>query len=333
MTKIRRDHTIDVPGIPAGLQSLARDDIGRLSDAIAAVADSQGMQFLLNRVCVTDCFEDEVNRLLSESSGLTAYVATRHNVQAIGKTIWIRSQQGGLGFEVIIDANQIGAWGLNNPRCLTTVLHELIHVLYEGRHLERLGEEEYTAGLNTRERWLSGWANLILDEFDVDRFVDALVVRLATKDDGRPWSLRELEEAQGVDWIQGLLDGLNKMPRVLEEKVWRFRTWQMGIDDLAEAVIPAIKDILILLSHTASMYMETELWPDILQRIKKTDASRRFLGEHLDTILGQLDDAQMPFEESVQIVTRAVEGIFQNCGLSLKTVPEGVYISVDAPSR
>ena len=41
MTDIRRDHTIDVPGIPAELQSLARGDIERLSDAIASVADSQ----------------------------------------------------------------------------------------------------------------------------------------------------------------------------------------------------------------------------------------------------------------------------------------------------
>ena len=281
---------------------------------------------------MTSCFEDEVNRLLSESSGLAGYVAVRNNVQAIGKTIWTRSQQGGLGYEVIIDANKIGPWGLNNARCLTTVLHELSHVLYEGRHLERLGEAEYTSDLNTKERWFSGWAKLILDEFDVDRLVDALVVRLAKRDDGRPWSLQELEEGQGVDWIQELLDGLNKMPCVVEEKVWRFRTWQMSIDDLAEAVIPAIQDILILLSHTASMYMETESWPDILQRIKTTDASRRFLKEHLDTILNHLNDVQIPFEESVQIVARAVEGIFQHCGLSLKTVPEGVYISVDAPS-
>ena len=42
---------------------------------------------------------------------------------------------------------------------------------------------------------------------------------------------------------------------------------------------------------------------------------------------------ELPFEESVQIVAHAVEGIFHNCGLSFQTVPEGIYISVDAPSR
>ena len=108
---------------------------------------------------------------------------------------------------------------------------------------------------------------------------------------------------------------------------------QMGIDDLASVVIRDINDLLKLLSHTASRYMGTELWPDIVERIKETDASQRFFKEHLDTILGQLDDAQLPFEESVQIVAHAVEGIFHNSGLKFQTVPEGVYISVDAPSR
>ena len=48
---------------------------------------------------------------------------------------------------------------LNNSRCLTTVLHEFIHVLREERHLERLGEEEYTADGDTWERWLDGWVS------------------------------------------------------------------------------------------------------------------------------------------------------------------------------
>ena len=333
MTNIARESTIEVPGVPVGLQSLAKEDIGILLNAISTIADAQGIQFLLNKIRVTDCFEDDVNRLLNERSGLTGYVAARNNAHAIGKTLWIRSQQGDLSFAVIIDAKQIGSWGLKNPRCLTTVLHELIHVLYEERHFKRLGEEEYTADADTRERLLDGWASSLLDEFDVDRLVNALVGGLATKDDGQPWSLRELDEAQGIDWVQGLLDSLTQTPRLIEEQVWQFQTRQMGIDDLATVVIPDIKDLLKLLSHTASRYMGTELWPDIVERIKETDASQRFFKEHLDTILGQLDDAQLPFEESVQIVAHAVEGIFHNSGLSFQTVPEGVYISVDTPSR
>ena len=333
MTNIARESTIEVPGVPVGLQSLAKEDIGILLNAISTIADAQGIQFLLNKIRVTDCFEDDVNRLLNERSGLTGYVAARNNVHAIGKTLWIRSQQGDLSFAVIIDAKQIGSWGLKNPRCLTTVLHELIHVLYEERHFKRLGEEEYTADADTMERWLDGWASSLLDEFDVDRLVNALVGGLATKDDGQPWSLRELDAAQGIDWVQGLLDSLTQTPRLIEEQVWQFQTRQMGIDDLATVVIPDIEDLLKLLSHTASRYMGTELWPDIVERIKETDASQRFFKEHLDTILGQLDDAQLPFEESVQIVAHAVEGIFQNSGLSFQTVPEGVYMSVDTPSR
>ena len=100
---------------------------------------------------------------------------SRKNAHAIGKTLWMRSEQGDIGFTVIIDAKQIGPWSLNNPLCLTTVLHELIHVFYEERHLKRLGEEEYVAVANTSERLLDGLATSLLDEFVVDRFVDLVI--------------------------------------------------------------------------------------------------------------------------------------------------------------
>ena len=233
---------------------------------------------------------------------------------------------------VIIDASQIGPWAINNARCLTTVLHELIHVLREERHLERLGEEEYTADGDTRERWVDGWACLLIDEFDVDRLVDVIVSGLATKDDGHPWSLRELDEAQGLDWVHGLLDSLNRLPQFVDEEVWKFRTRQIRIDELAISVIPYIKDVLRLLSHTAARYMGTDRWPGIVERIKEASASQRFLREHLDIILTHFDDAQLPLEESIRIVGQAVEGIFHNCGVGFRTVPEGVYISVREPS-
>ena len=332
MNDISRDYNIEVPGLPPELQSTAKEDIGRLLDAITRVADKQGMKFLLDKVRITDRFEDDVNQLLNERSGLTGYVAARRNAHAIGKTLWTRSQQGVLGFVVIIDARQIGPWGLNNSRCLTTVLHELIHVVREERHIERLGEEEYTADGDTKERWLDGWACLLLDEFDVDRLVDVMVGGLAAKEDGQPWSLRELDEFQGLDWVHGLLDSLDRLPRFVDEEVWMFRTRQMGIDDLSMSVIPYIKDLLRLLSHTAARYLGTDLWPDIVERIGGTDASQRFLKEHLETILAHFDDAQSPLEESLQNVGQAVEGIFHNCGLEFQTVPEGVYISVREPS-
>ena len=110
------------------MQSFAKKAIGILLRAIAGAAQAQGIQFLLNKIRVTDCFEDDVNRLLNERSGLTAYVAARNNAHAIGRTLWICSEQGDISFAVIIDTKQIGSWRLNNPRCLTTVLHELIHI-------------------------------------------------------------------------------------------------------------------------------------------------------------------------------------------------------------
>ena len=327
------NYLVELPGIPEELQSLAEADIRQLSNAVAAAADEMGIQFLLKRIRLTSCFEHDVNELLQERSGLTGYLATRRDVQAIGKTIWTRSHQGTVGFTVMVDANQIGPWGLDNPRCLTTVLHELIHVVYEGNHLIRLGEEEYTAVGDTRERRLERWARLLLDEFAVDRFVDVLVSKLMSKSDGQPCSLRDLEEAQGLDWVQWLLDGLYTMPQIVDEKVWQFRTRQISIGDLDSAVCPHVLDILTLLFHTASIYVGSERWPEIAERVSKTEASQRFLREHLETMLAQLGNPQLRIEDSLQLVEHSIEGIFYNCGLSFKTTPEGVYISVSAPSQ
>ena len=327
------DFALELPGVPIEMQSVAKEDIRELANGIAGAADTLGIPFLLQRIRLTDRFEDDVNQLLQQRSGITGYTAARHNAHAVAKTIWTRSLAGDFGFSVVIDVDGMGPWNLNNPRCLTTVLHELSHVLCEVRHLKRLGEEEYTAIGDTRERWLDRWATLILDEFVVDRLVDNIVRGIASKDDGQPCSLRELEESQGIDWIGGLLDRYVQMPQFIDEKVWQFRTSQIEIGDMAAAVIPAVQDLLTLLSHTASKYLGTERWPEVVERVKDTEACHRFFKENLDVILGQFDDSQLPFEESVQIVAQATERIFGYCGLRFETIPEGVYIAVDAPSR
>ena len=328
-----RQPIIEVPGLPVDVQQTALEDIRRLVNALRSVGDELGNTFLLDRVLVSSQFEEDVNHLLQERSELTGYSAVRKNVHAVGKTFWIRSDQGDLGFVVVIDANHLGTWGLNNARCLTTVLHELTHVLYEARHLKRLGEKEYTATGDTRERWLDQWACVILDEFDVDRTVDAVIRKIATKEDGQHWSLWELEEAHGVDWSQSLFDALDRMPQFIDERVWQFHTWWMNINELAGEVIPFVNDLLVLVSHTAALYIETERWPKLMRRIKETEAGRRFLRDHLDSIVEEFDDKQTPFTMALERVYKAVERIFGNCGLGFKTVDNGVYISVTEPLR
>lgn len=106
----------------------------------------------------------------------------------------------------------------------------------------------------------------------------------------------------------------------------------MGIDGLAISVIPYIRDVLRLLSHTAARYIETDRWLGIVERFKETDASDLFLRGHIDIILAHFDDARLPLEESIQIVGQAVQGIFDCHGIGFRTIPERVYISVREPS-
>ena len=324
---------VEVPGIDIAEQSTAEADIRTLIDSVAGAADEKGVPFLLQQIRLTGHFESEVNQLLQQRSGIDGYKAERDNAHAVAKTLWIRSAQGDLGFSVLINAKVLGNWSLTSPRCLTTVLHELCHVFYEAIHLKRVGEEEYTAVGDTRERCLDRWATLLVDEFDVDRLVDGIVRGIATKADGQPWSLRELEEAQGVDWGQGLLDRLSYLPGFVDENVWRYQTWRMKIEDLYALVVTFVKDILTLLSHTAAIYIGTERWPEILRSVKNTEASQRFFGEHLDALLGQLGSIGTSYEKSLRIVEQAIEGIIQNCGLSFETTPQGLYVAVTSPSK
>ena len=328
-----REYAIELPGVPSDLQSRAERDIELLAGCIAAVAKTMGRPFMLNLIRVTDRFQDDVNQVLKRRSGHAGYVATRSNIRAIGKTLWTRSERGDLGFAVVIDANQMGPWGLENPTCLTTILHELSHVLYEVRHIEKLGDEEYCSDTDTAERLLDGWARTLVNEFDVDRLVDCVVPVMATKDDGQPWSLRELDEAQSVDWVDLMLTELEQMPRFIDDVVFRYQIRQIDTDELFARVVPHVRDTLVVLSHTAARYMGAEMWPEIIGRIKKTEGCQRFLKEHLDTILEQLNGPQRPCADRLEVVAEGVQGILGYCGLSFTTVPGGVYVAVEVPSR
>ena len=326
-------YSVDLPGIPSESRSVAERDIRTLADAVAAATEKRGLPFLLKLVRVTSSFQEDVNFFLKERAGPSGYIAARANAHAIARTLWIRAAEGDLGFAVVVNADAVNPWNLNNPNCLITVSHELFHVMYEASRLKRLGEGEYTAGNNNAERMLDRWANLLLDEFDVDRRVDALVRALTMKEDGHSWSLRELKEALGEDWVQGLIDSLDRAPQVVDEEVGRYLAGSTDIQHLADELLPYVNDMITLLAHTASLYMGTDSWPRILESIKETETSKRFLKGHLDTILGHLEDTQMASEESIQAVASALEEIFRNCGLVFETLQEGLYITVQMPSR
>lgn len=327
-----REYSIDISGVAEEQQALARQSMRQAIEIVAAIAEKQGSQFLLEGICLTDRFEDEVNRLLQKRSGEAGYRARRTNVQAIGKTVWVRSKLGDIRFMVVVDALAIEPCRLDNARCLATVLHELGHVLRNESHLRIVGEESFISIEETRERCLSDWAKTIVDEFDVDRLVNSLLGALATTTQGNPLSLRYLEEAEGVDWVRTLLDGLSALPKSVDDMVWKYQIRQIGIEELASAVIPKVREVLTILSHTTSIYMDTEHWPDIANEIAETEASKRFFKEYLDAILGQLDIHDSSLEDRIAVVSQAVEGIFSNCGLRFETVPEGVYIAVSAPA-
>ena len=94
----KQEYAVEVPGVPPELRSIAQADVRKLVHSMAGAADKLGIPFLLQRVRFTDRFEEDVNHLLQEQSGITGYVAGRNNAQAVAKTIWTRSREGDFGF-------------------------------------------------------------------------------------------------------------------------------------------------------------------------------------------------------------------------------------------
>ncbi len=327
------NYAIEIPKSHKQSRRRAEDSVQKLIGCVAVVGEKMNSPFLLESVRITDHFQEVVNRIIAERTHPTRYSAVRDNVHVIGKTLWIRTGRGDLGFAVVVDANLVGPVDLENCRFLTTVLHEMIHVLYEARHLKILGEKEYCAGSQTKEQLMDRYARSLIDEFDVDRLVDDVVSVLVTKNDGTRLYLRELDEVQGIQWVDGLMNGLNQLPTVIDEIVHRFRIREIDIDELAVRLLPRVKDLLILLVHTFSIHINSDQCPCIAERMKNTEASQRFFKEHLDTILGQLSNSVTPVEDSVKILAKSIEEIFGYCGLSFRTVPQGLYIEVKEPTR
>ena len=326
------EYVLEVPGVPVELQSSVEQGIRNLTDAVRRVADKLDAPFRLQRIHVTDHFQQFINDTFRELSDSPEYVARREEVLAIGKTFPSRLDGRNLGFTIVIDAKHTNELNLQNPHCLKIILHELSHIILESEHLERLGEEEYLAGCDDKERLLKGWAKTLLDEFAVDRLVDVFVRKMVTRSDSEPCSLRSLDENQGLDWISTMLNGFTRMPEVVDERTREFRCREIDFEEFCRSVFPRIKDFLVVLSHTAARYMETHEWEDIHQRIRQTEASRRFLGEYLDVMLEQFDSYTLDeMDTCIRIVADAIERVFERCGIGLNDVPEGLYISVNEP--
>ena len=220
--------TIELPGVPVEIQSRVEEQIRFIVGRMARVLEQKIFPSMPTLILVSDSFQDDVNRYLRERAGPSGYVAQRESVHAIARTLWTRSDEGMLRFVIVIDANHGNPWSPENLQCLIMVLHELLHVPQEVRRLEMLGEEEYTAGNDTAERMLNRNANLLIDEYNVDRIVDALLPLFVTDGSGQPLSLRELKEAEGEDWVQALLYGLDRMPTSCRRKCEPGLAWPEG---------------------------------------------------------------------------------------------------------
>ena len=327
------NHKISVAGVAEDARAKTIADIEQLLALSRQVARGLSQPFELAEIIVTDRFQEMVNQLEREGGTGGEYRSVRSDVRALATTRKAELPSGDVQFIVIIDASQMDACDITSPRFVATLYHELVHVRINSSRLVTEGEGETVRNPWSREAWLDGCAETILDEYDVDREVDAFIGSVCKNPDGSDCSLWELEEAYLMDWVGGLVNGLNRMPSVIDDDVRAYQVGRTTIDALAEKMIPYVKDLLTLLSHTVAIYHKSDRWPEILDLIRSTEGSRRFLRQNLDIIINQLGDLECSVFDAKTVIVAAVEDIFHHCGLGFQTVDEGVYISVQTPAK
>lgn len=331
MYHMDRHFVVDVSGLPAQFQSTAEKDIRVLATLVTAEAEKLELPFLLNEIKFTKQFSEEVNSLTRNEGHSPEYTACRDNVLAYGMTIQANTKQDVSGFIVLIDANIIDRWNLGDPWCLVAVLHEFGHVVFRSRSLKKLGKDNTTEFEFSKEREFDKLAILLMEEYDVDRFLDMLVGMYCKKDNGEPFSLRELEHVKEVKWIEALVLGLENMPQKIDSAVLKYEEKGISLQSLDRMVVSYVVDLLVLLSHISAMYMKCDTWPDIISRLTKTEAARRFFGNYIETIPDALRNPEYAFDTSVRILAQASEEIIRRCGLTFENAPKGMRIRVSRP--
>ena len=326
-------YKITVNGIAEESLERTTAAIERIVAIAETIACRLSQPFELAEIIVSDRFQEAVSQLELTTGGSGEYSSLRSDVRAVGATRKVVLPNGGTQFVVIIDASQMDVCDLTSPRFIATLYHELVHVRFNSCRAVSERQGVIVSNSWSREHWLDCWAETILDEYDVDCQVDVLVGSVCKKYDGEGWSLWELEEAYLMDWVGGLVKGLNRMPSFIDAKVRAYRTGGTTIDDLIDQVIPYVIDLLTLMSHTLAIYRRSPRLPDILDLIRSTEGGRRFLRQNLEAMVNNLSNPRDSISEAKADIATAVEDVFAHCGLGFQTVDEGVYISVRDPSK
>lgn len=332
-------YLVNVAAIGEEYQDAAEKDIRVLTSIAAQVAEALDLPFLLQEIRLTERLQEDANEIFRQKwDSPVEYSATRDDVFAYGKTILAPPQDSEVKFVVLMDLRCICPCNLNNPWFLVGVLHELGHVVYGAQALKRLGQEDYLKFEPTRESLLGSFSKTIIDEYRVDRLVDWILKTLFTDDTGNPYSLHKVEEeVKKMDWAGSLLSALEKLPQRMDDVVNRYKTGQIGIDELFNKAPSLVQDVLVLFSHTCALYIGTDSWSEIEEKLKETEASRRFLGGHIEAITEALSREKLSnedtFEDTLKEVAFAIESIFRSCGLTFEDRPEGLYTAVKWPAR
>jgi len=332
-------YLVNVAALSEEYQDAAENDIRVLASIAAGVAKGLELPFLIQEIRLTESLQEDANEIFRQKwDSPGEYSAIRDDVFAYGKTIWSQSQDGEVRFVVLIDLRCTCPWSLRNPWFLVAVLHELGHVVYGAQALKRLGQEEYITFELTRESLLGSFSKTIIDEYRVDRLVDWILKEFFTDDAGNPYSLHKIEEeVKKIDWAGSLLSALEKLPQRIDDVVNRYNTGQIGIDELFNKAPSLVQDVLVLFSHTCALYIGTDSWSEIEEKLKETEASRRFLGGHIEAITEALSreilSNEDTLEDTLNEVAFAIESIFRSCGLTFEDRPEGLYTAVKWPAR
>lgn len=321
-------------GIQENLRDKAIQELNIFILIVKTIALESGIPFLLKEVVITSDFEQTVNNYLMKNDCFSGYKALREEVRAFGKVI-CKKEESDFGFVIIIDSQFLGTWPVSSEgRAIVTILHELCHVYFYGHYYRLFGKEFFINQDDSSMQLFKLLAYNLMDEHKVDKMVDAILRTIAKNDRGTDLTLLDVENAYQADFYNSSLESLRKLPEIIEEKIHRFKIYELTILELLTILYRQISDTMILITHTDALYTESDKLSEYWKEIKETKAYKRFLSGSLERIFELIDSQTFEFEDEsiIDSICHELETIFLRCGLEPEPVSGGgVYWHVNWP--
>ncbi len=311
---------INVDGVVIERQEAAKQD---LINQFKPLVDSLKISI---KVIVTKNFNVEINNILRQQSGLeTNYSQKRNHCFAVAKTIPFFDNENAR-FVIVLDANTFGRWEETDFSRRQVLSHESIHLIDELLLFKELGINIFKNPFSSVEAFKLTLAFDIWMEYHAERFSIEWInnaIKTVAPEAIITYGLHE-------KFMNSLEQSVKSLPDFLAQNTEDFANREIGIEKLWSDCYLRLRETLILAALVTSQL-------DATSRVNQTHEffqddysffSSRWseIHNHMQTLY----QTENKFDKDVfddigdELIT-----LFENCGLRLSNVDEGIYVAVE----